>query len=320
MISKFGCANRHFLKCLRTHFYLKIFSWTILLACLSTSCQSSPSISQDRDVQNKIGLFASTVTARVRSTYPALVTPADALKAELQIYGIDPTKGQVGWIHPPASLQTKKAQQALFRIEYPSVVARDFLIAADITWETSLASSGCGFTLRVHGDGPNLNQYLVILPRLVNGYVLFTTMAAGEVANLREIYANGIDPNFSSANGATNRLAVLAQGNILTIYTNQVKLGEVNVTQPPSSQPSLPPTPQPPGLGSSLESIERYDELQRSYVEIAHILEDRYAKVIEVFKRTNPYYEAGYIGLAAVNSTGATRCEFKNAWLWIIEP
>jgi len=276
--------------------------------------------SENGETINKINSFALTATVRSASQTETQSTVVAPLSLELPLYGLDASSGRVGWLHPTIQLQTSGDHQAVFRNDFPGVIVKNFIVVADITWESSYASSGCGFALRAHNNGAHIDQYIVIITRMADGYALFTAFAEGKPANLKEIYANGIDPLFNWENGSTNRLAVVAQGEKITIYTNLTRLGTIDVTESPSAWPNLPPAPQQPAGNASAQEFADYQKLKQSYLDISQTLEERYLAIGENFRQLNSKYTEGFVSLAAVNSTGTTTCEFKNAWLWRIEP
>lgn len=151
------------------------------------------------------------------------------IRAELPTYGIDPSVGTLGWIQPPITVQTEGYLQYDYGGDFLSTVARDFVLAADITWNTRFGSTACGYVIRSDGNEEAFNQYLVLATRGAQGHVGFAIMQDGEIKDdeLTDIYANGIDPQFQWQNDTTNRMTVVGQGNTFTIYTNGTKIGEV---------------------------------------------------------------------------------------------
>jgi expansin (peptidoglycan-binding protein) len=151
------------------------------------------------------------------------------IRAELPTYGIDPSQGMLGWIQPPLTVQTEGYLQYDYGGDFLSTVARDFVLAADVTWNTRFGSTACGYVIRSDGNEEAFNQYLVLATRGAQGHVGFAIMQDGEVKDdeITDIYANGIDPRFEWQNDTTNRLTVVGKGNTFTIYTNGTKIGEV---------------------------------------------------------------------------------------------
>lgn len=151
------------------------------------------------------------------------------IRAELPTYGIDPSVGNLGWIQPPITVQTEGYLQYDYGGDFLSTVARDFVLAADITWNTRFGSTACGYVIRSDGNEEAFNQYLVLATRGAQGHVGFAIMQDGEIKDdeVTDIYASGIDPQFEWQNDTTNRMTVVGEGNTFTIYTNGTKIGEV---------------------------------------------------------------------------------------------
>lgn len=208
---------------------------------------------------------AAQVAASEASNAEAAATEAALapIREDLVSYGLNPNEGRLGWIHPPELLNVEGYMGYTYANRFLATVARDFVISADITWNTQFGTTGCGFVLRTDGNEESLNQYLVIATRGAQGHVGFVTMVDGEVVldESQDIYANGLDPLFDWQNDTTNRLTVVGRGNTFTIYTNGTEIGQV--------------TP---------ETV----------------------------------YEKGFVAFVALNESGYTRCQFDNAWLWLL--
>jgi hypothetical protein len=173
-------------------------------------------------------------TEEVVATEVAIETTAteDAtlpIRAELPGYRVDPALGKLGWIHRPITVYSEGYMQYERGGDYLATVAQDFVLAADITWNTQFGTTGCGFVLRSDGKEEALNQYLVIATRGGNGRVFFAIQENGNVLTneITDIYATNIDPLFDWQNDTTNRLAVVGRGNTFSIYTNGTLIGEV---------------------------------------------------------------------------------------------
>jgi hypothetical protein len=153
------------------------------------------------------------------------------IETELQSYGIDPTQGRVGWIHPPITIEIEGYLQHGYDNQFIETVAADFVVAADITWNTQYGSTGCGYVVRSDGNEEAFNQYLIIATRGAEGHVGFIVQRDGEISidESEDIYANGIDPLFEWQNDTTNRIVVVGQGDLFTIYTNGTKIGEQTI-------------------------------------------------------------------------------------------
>ena len=302
-------------------FYALIISLATAMGCSSVKSK------EDTEYQVKLESFVLTATARSRINPNITSTPNKVnsyesvipeIEAELREYDIPINTGGIGWINPPVQLIAKENQQLLMKFEYPDIKAGNFVIASDISWETDDQASGCGFTFRVNGEEPPLNQYILIITRMEQGYLLFSALHQGIVANLREVYAEGKDSLFDSTNSATNHLAVVALDSKLYIFLNRSFIQIIDTSEAPLLEPNLPPAPQP--NQGSIEPSSQLDELKKSYNNLVQLLTERYENVANTFQIVKPFYSAGYAGLTALNSTGVTTCNFENTWLWITDP
>ncbi|UCC51334.1 MAG: hypothetical protein JSV68_19825 [Anaerolineaceae bacterium] len=153
----------------------------------------------------------------------------EPIRAEVASYGVDPNQGDLGFTHPPISIEVTDFEATDFANQNLLTVARDFVLAADVTWDSVYAESGCGFVFRSDGDEENPSQYIMGMTRGAQGHVLFAEQVQGDVdLNLvTDIYANGIDPQFEWQNDTTNRMAVVGRGQEFTLYSNGTRLGTV---------------------------------------------------------------------------------------------
>ncbi|MDX1416043.1 MAG: hypothetical protein R3293_17735 [Candidatus Promineifilaceae bacterium] len=157
---------------------------------------------------------------------------AEALRPileEVASYGVDPANGRLAWEHPPLTLEVTDFEDAAQKNQFILTPARDFVLVADITWNSRFAESGCGYIVRSDGEEENSSQYFVGLTRGAEGHVLFGEMVQGDVEleQVTDIYANGIDPLFEWQNDTTNRLAIIGQGQEFTLYSNGTRLGKI---------------------------------------------------------------------------------------------
>jgi hypothetical protein len=248
----------------------------------------------------------------------ATATVAAPVLAELPFYGVDKENGHLGWLHDPLTLDISGYQQIAYGNDYMNVTAKDFILAADINWDTQYGGSGCGFMFRSDGDKNDPNQYMVIISRFANGRALFTALAEGELANLQDFYPKDQDKSFDWQNGTTNRLAVVTKGNLIEIYTNTVKIGEIDTTQPPR-QPRTPPKPQKPLDQDDNDAVKRYQNQLKEYEDIIKENQSNYQMASQNFKLLPTEFGEGFLAMIALSQSGHTICRFENAWLWLID-
>jgi hypothetical protein len=256
---------------------------------------------------------ATTISVDTSATQAALAP----IQADLSLYGVDPSQGQVGWIQPPLHLEINEYHGKKFDNKFPMVVAQDFVMSADITWNTQYGGSGCGFVFRSNGDQANPSQYMVVITRLANGHAFFAVGAQGETMIVKDLYAHGLDPRFDSNNGSTNRLAVVGQGTTFSIYTNGTKLGDAdpNVPLPPLI---LPDPPAKPFNTNDPVAMAQYQAKLAEYKAEVNKLKNEYNRRVALWNKLDKNFPSGFTALGVVADSGQTACDFSNAWLWLI--
>lgn len=237
---------------------------------------------------------------------------------ELEQYGVDPEQGRPAWIHPPIRLELEGYQQNDSANQYIGTVAKNFVLSADITWNTEYGTSGCGYVLRSDGNEESPSQYMLIATRGGTGHVIFTTMANGEFVDQEDFYATGIDPSFGFQNDTTNRIAVVARGMNFEIWSNGIKLGDVTTGEPPS-QPVFPPAPEMPSDTSDSAAMEEYQREKERHEEEIEQIQQAFRGQQKNYEEYNTAFERGFVTMIAISESGRTVCEFDNAWLWLME-
>jgi hypothetical protein len=247
----------------------------------------------------------------------ATATVEAPIRAELPLYGIDPANGHVAWIHPPTALTVTGYLQHDYVNDFIGTVAQNFVVSTDITWDTTTGLAGCGLVLRSNGNQDALSQYLVIATRGANGHVVFNSMLDGKLRNGIDFYAYGLDPNFDSHNGTTNRLTVVGRGNTFTIFTNGVQIGQVVAGDQPVLV--LPVAPTQPPANASAEQQTKFDQEVSKHEALVASIQSNFKPNLAVVQSETPYFERGFVAMVALNESGTTNCQFNNAWLWIVD-
>ena len=254
-----------------------------------------------------------------QATEAALAAAAAPVIAELPTYGVDAAKGHLGWVHPDITLKAEGYQSEEFANNYIQMIAKDFVMAADITWNSKYGDSGCGFVLRTDGNPDKPSQYTVLLSRIASGHAFFIAMAQGDPVNFRNYYANWLDPQFEWQNGTKNRLAVVLTGTQMRIYTNGALLGEVNLTQPPPRLPDLPTPPNDPGPGATAQQKAAYEAALQVYNQLVNMIKRYHTRAVQAYSQGNAIFEQGFVGMLAYSYSGYMTCQFSNTWLWMID-
>jgi len=269
--------------------------------------------------QDSLNLQATQAAAQALSSeaQAATATAVAPILAELRQYGVDPSKGHVGWIHPDVTFDVDGYMDYDYVNNFIGTVVKDFVVSADITWNTSYGSSGCGFVLRSDGNEDALSQYVALATRFGEGRVLFSTMDKGEVKNVVDHYAWSHDLTFDWQNDATNRLTIVARDKVFSIYTNGTLLGEVTAGEAPVLV--LPAPPEPPSEDAAPDILADYADALQNYQKKSDLVTERYNKNRVIWQKNTPYYERGFVALVALSESGRTICAYENTWLWVID-
>jgi len=239
--------------------------------------------------------------------------------AELPTYGVDPSEGKLGWVHPPVTMDASGYRQFEYVNYYLGTLATDFVVSADITWDTVGSTSGCGFVLRSDGNTAALDQYVAVITRVASGHFLFATMDDGEVVTGRDIYARYKDKTFDWSNNSTNRLTIVGRGNRFWVYTNGTFMREVDPSAPPPS-PAFPEEPEQPPANADAATKAAYQANKAEYDLIVQQMRANYAARQRAFSSAETVFERGFIALVALSESGRrTVCTFNNAWLFLID-
>ncbi len=255
------------------------------------------------------------ISAEAKAATASAFTP---YLSELPKYGVDPERGRPGWIHPPLRLEAEGYLQYDYGNQFLGTVAQDFVVSADITWNTRFGTTGCGFVLRSDGNEEAISQYIVIATRAASGHVIFSTMAKGEIIDAKDIYAYGVDEKFDFHNDATNRLTVVGRGNTFSIFTNGTLISEIEAGGPPSP-PVIPPPPEKPDDVTDAQAMQAYNASLEEYNNVVAQMQSNYRSRQQAYEEHGTKFERGFIAMVALNESGKTICQFDNAWLWLIE-
>jgi hypothetical protein len=154
---------------------------------------------------------------------------AAAVDAELALYSVDPAAGLLVWFEPVALLEGPGLQQ--FQPDSPlaAVPVQDFVLTADILMDDQ--TTGCGFSW--HADDLeqlSAQQLLLLGPGEPGPLLLQTWQGAALAPDPQQGVAFAdpatADPLFSLEAGASNRLAVVAQAETFTVYSNGTLVAE----------------------------------------------------------------------------------------------
>jgi len=299
----------------------QIFELTVTAAAADTDDTDNPLQTAQVEATQQFQALQSTQEANtlLNSESQKATEAAEApIKGELALYGIDNVRGQVAWIHPPVSLEVDSYMAIDYANEFAGTVAADFVIAADITWNTEYGTSGCGYMLRSDGDQNKPNTYMTLITRGGSGHLIFAILENGEPDGGYDIFPRDNDRSFDWHNDTTNRLAVVGRGSVFTFYTNGNWVGEIDLKDPPPD-PVMPAPPAKPADQNDANLMNQYRSQLAEYEDQVAQVQNNYASLLGRHESNAPVYERGFMALMTVAESGHTTCQFDNAWLWLIE-
>lgn len=191
-------------------------------------------------------------------------------------------------------------------------------MAADISMNTYNSLSACGFMFRSNGNATKPTQYMVVITRYATGYMAFTATVDGEMSNMRTIYLYAQDKTFSWQNDAINRLAVVARGKMIYAYTNGVLVGEIDTSQPPPDSYQSPPRIELPA-NANPDQVQDYQNLIDQNSQNTDFVNGQMGTARKNFAKNEPILTEGLLGFINVSQSGQSKCNFSDAWLFIIE-
>lgn len=284
---------------------------TVQAISTQVSGTGTAAAAQGPQVTQAADLSADSLTATAAAFAPIL--------AELPKYGVDPSEGRIGWVHPPVSMDASGYHHFEYVNYYLGTLAQDFVMSADITWNTVGSTSGCGFVMRSDGNTDALDQYVAIITRVASGHFLFSTMSDGEIVTGRDIYARYKDKSFRWENDTTNRLTVVGRGNRFWVYTNGTLIGEIDPSAPPA-QPNIPPEPEKPANQADAQAMALYEQQKVEHEAIVAQMKADFAARQRAFNSAETVFDRGFMALVALSESGrSTTCKFDNTWLFLID-
>jgi hypothetical protein len=264
--------------------------------------------------------FYSTLThlSALVTPNPGTATAIAPAIAELSFYKINPNQGYVAWVHKPVKIELNGYQQSGYANDYQQITAKDFVMAADITWHTVASLSACGFMFRSNGNTNKPTQYMVVITRFATGYLAFTATVDGEQSNMRTIYPYDQDKSFTWQQDATNRLAIVMRGQNIDAYTNRNLVGQIDASKPPPENQQTPPKVEMSGTPMP-DQLKDYQNLTSQDPQNTDFINGQMATARKNFAKNKPILDEGLLGFIGVSQSGQTACTFSNAWLFIIK-
>jgi len=165
--------------------------------------------------------LAATQAAEQTQSYEAALA---LVKPELERIGIPAEEGSLAWTQvEPVSLEVADYNTLNYAALEPNLVASDFVLHTEFTWDSTGGYAICGMIMRSEKDFERGEQYRFQTIRLsgwpswdVERYEFggWQATASNLIVNSRSI---------NQENGATNRYTIIARGSTFTVYVNDDK-------------------------------------------------------------------------------------------------
>ena len=172
----------------------------------------------------------STTTPDLQATAAAEATQIaveklNGIKAEIERIGYPTDNDNLGWIQGEQfEIVVDEYGGSYYETFADSLVAKDFILKTEITWESSSGLAGCGLLFRSEPNFKQGAQYEIAFLRL-------SGLPAWEIAYIKEdefqksitgiLTAGAIEQE----QGSTNSYLLVAEGGKFTLYINDVRIG-----------------------------------------------------------------------------------------------
>jgi hypothetical protein len=174
--------------------------------------------------------YAATAAVEATQTIAAVIEEIDA---DLQEIGYSTEVGSLAWVSeaPEAITITTYASHDWI----PLASGRDFsdfVLKADVTWESTGGLALCGFWFRAESDDEDAPHYKFLtirfsgLPLWDVEYWKYNNWVSTISPGGRTISS----PHIDQEQGATNTYILAAEGSVLTVYANGHRLGQVTIS------------------------------------------------------------------------------------------
>lgn len=169
-----------------------------------------------------------TATAAYEATQ-AMGVLLEEIDAELQTVNLSTERGRLAWLGSGPTSITLDTYGTHWWIPLgEDVYYSDFVLRADVTWESTSGLATCGFWIRGESTDEDAEHYafealrLSGLPAWIVGYWKDNLPIGGNPHTSRAIHQEL---------GSTNQYLFVAEGNELAIYVNGESLGKVTISK-----------------------------------------------------------------------------------------
>ena len=165
-----------------------------------------------------------TATAQAEATQTAEIVIAEINK-ELEAVGLSTENGQLLWAQDePAEIALDSYGQTLYDPFGGDQSASDFVLKTDVTWESTGGLAICGFFFRSDKSFEEGKQYQYRMLRL-SGLPAWAISYYQNGQFSKDISQVRTNSSINQEQGSTNKLLLIAEGEMFTLYINDVRVG-----------------------------------------------------------------------------------------------
>ena len=147
------------------------------------------------------------------------------VQADLRPIDKIPRYGRLGWMQEfPIFIELSVHDEVTYSPFAEDLVAADFILKTDVTWDSTQGYAACGFVFRYDPESRRGGQYHFVMTRL-SGLPAWELVYQQYDRSPQEISGFRTSGAIDQGKGATNRLILIAQGDHFTLYANEKKLG-----------------------------------------------------------------------------------------------
>ena len=165
-----------------------------------------------------------TATAHAEATQTAEVV-ITAIGKELKTVGLSTDTGYLLWAQDePVEIALDSYGQTLFEPFGDSQTASDFVLKTDVTWESTGGLAICGLFFRSDTNFEEGKQYQYRMLRLsgLPAWAISYYQNGEFSKDISQVRTNGA---INQDQGSTNKIILIAEGEMFTLYINDVRVG-----------------------------------------------------------------------------------------------
>lgn len=147
----------------------------------------------------------------------------DSIQQTMNRIDLKLEEGQVGWAQEfPMAIELSEYDQVVYTDIAEGLIAEDFILKTDITWESTGGFAVCGFVFRLDFDEVDYYQYGMLR---LSGLPAWSIMGYDDGIGQYDISGVRTSGAIDQAQGSTNQVLLIAKEGRFTLYINDQRIG-----------------------------------------------------------------------------------------------